>query len=40
MVVLYVGGNTKEKLKEHNMTHVLAIHDTAEPLHPDVRERA
>ncbi|XP_064393396.1 dual specificity protein phosphatase 22-B-like [Halichondria panicea] len=30
-----LGGNTKEKLKEHNMTHVLAIHDTAEPLHPD-----
>ena len=37
MVVLHVGGNTKEKLKEHDITHVLAIHDTAEPQHPNVR---
>lgn len=36
---LYVGGflgtNSKEKLKEHNITHILAIHDTAEPQHPE-----
>jgi len=37
---LYVGGmlgaDGKEKLKEKGITHVLSIHDTAEPQHPDV----
>ena len=27
------GTNSKDKLKEHNITHILAIHDTAEPQH-------
>jgi len=30
------GADGKEKLKEKGITHVLSIHDTAEPQHPDV----
>lgn len=30
------GANQKEKLKEHSITHVLSIHDTAEAKHPTV----
>jgi len=29
------GADGKEKLKEKGITHVLSIHDTAEPQHPD-----
>ena len=32
----FVGANQKEKLIENSITHVLAIHDTAEAQYPGV----
>ena len=30
------GAKERDKLKENNITHILSIHDTAEPQFPDV----
>ena len=35
-LLLYAGAKEKEKLKENKITHILSIHDTAEPQFPSV----